>query len=93
MLLSTGQFTQVLDYYLSQEGKPYLSEINRLAKMNTAEADDKILHYAMEVHHRICSAHVLRLMCCRVSVSTVLRARTKKLLMTAQSVMVVGMSM
>lgn len=42
------QFTQTLDYYLTEEGKVHLPEINRLAKMDTAEADDKILHYAME---------------------------------------------
>lgn len=42
------QFTQLLDYYLSEEGKVHLPEINRLSKLDTAEADDKILHYAME---------------------------------------------
>lgn len=42
------QFTQLLDYYLSDEGKHYLPEINRLAKANNDDADDKILHYAME---------------------------------------------
>jgi len=42
------QFTQALDFYLSDAGKQYLPDINRLAKMNTPEADDKILHYAME---------------------------------------------
>jgi linoleate 10R-lipoxygenase len=41
-------FTQCLDFYLSDKGKPYLPEINRLAKMNTPEADRKILGYAME---------------------------------------------
>ena len=48
-MLTTEQFTQLLDYYLSEEGKKHLPEINRLAKMDNAEADDKILHYAMEV--------------------------------------------
>ena len=38
----------MLDYYLSDEGREHLPEINRLAKANTAEADDKILHYVME---------------------------------------------
>lgn len=42
------QFTQLLDYYLSPEGAPHLPAINKYAKRNTAEADDKILHYAME---------------------------------------------
>ena len=41
-------FTQLLDYYLSDEGKQHLPDINRYAKMNTPEGDDKILHYAME---------------------------------------------
>ncbi|KAI9876482.1 MAG: hypothetical protein M1830_006421 [Pleopsidium flavum] len=41
-------FTQTLDYYLSEEGMVHLPEINRLAKLNTPEADDKILHYSME---------------------------------------------
>ena len=38
----------MLDYYLSDEGKLHLPEINRLAKANTKDADEKILHYAME---------------------------------------------
>lgn len=42
------QFTQIIDYYLSEEGKVHLPEINRLAKQNTPESDDKLLHYAME---------------------------------------------
>ncbi|KAL9134531.1 MAG: hypothetical protein Q9175_004283 [Cornicularia normoerica] len=41
-------FTQLLDYYLSDEGKKHLPEINRWAKIEGAEADDKLLHYAME---------------------------------------------
>ncbi|KAJ9645772.1 hypothetical protein H2199_002812 [Coniosporium tulheliwenetii] len=41
-------FTQALDFYLSPRGQPYLPEINRLAKLDTPEADDKILHYCME---------------------------------------------
>ncbi|KAL9587477.1 MAG: hypothetical protein Q9212_000179 [Teloschistes hypoglaucus] len=41
-------FTQLLDYYLSDQGKQHLPSINKYAKMDTAEADDKILHYAME---------------------------------------------
>lgn len=37
-------FAQTLDYYLSDEGSVHLQEINRLAKLDTPEADDKILH-------------------------------------------------
>jgi linoleate 8R-lipoxygenase / 9,12-octadecadienoate 8-hydroperoxide 8R-isomerase len=37
-------FSQCLDYYLSDEGKVHLPEINRLAKEDTAQADDKLLH-------------------------------------------------
>lgn len=38
----------MLDYYLSEEGKVHLPEINRLSKLDTVESDDKILRYAME---------------------------------------------
>jgi len=41
-------FAQFMDFYLSDEGKVHLPEINRLAKEDTAEADDKLLHYVME---------------------------------------------
>lgn len=37
-----------MDYYLSDLGKKHLPELNRLAKLDTPEADDKILHYCME---------------------------------------------
>ncbi|KAH0556978.1 hypothetical protein GP486_005232 [Trichoglossum hirsutum] len=40
--------TQIIDFYLSDEGKVHLPEINRLAKLDTAGADEKLLHYAME---------------------------------------------
>lgn len=40
-------FGQVIDYYLG-DGKEHLPEINRLAKLNTAEADDVLLHYLLE---------------------------------------------
>ncbi|KAK6604717.1 Linoleate 10R-lipoxygenase [Botrytis cinerea] len=40
-------FGQVLDFYLG-DGKEHLPEINRLAKLNTAEADDILLHYLLE---------------------------------------------
>lgn len=36
-------FAQCLDYYLSEEGAPHLKEINRLAKLDTVEADELIL--------------------------------------------------
>ena len=36
-------FSQCLDYYLSEEGSVHLPEINRLAKLDTKEADDLIL--------------------------------------------------
>ncbi|KAI9888686.1 MAG: hypothetical protein M1814_006542 [Vezdaea aestivalis] len=41
-------FTQALDYFLSEEGKVHLPEIKRLAKLDTPEADEIILHYCME---------------------------------------------
>ncbi len=37
-------FAQTLDYYLSEEGSVHLPKINELAKLDTPEADDKILH-------------------------------------------------
>ena len=44
MVANQGQlFAQCLDYYLSEENKPHLKEINRLAKLDTEEADDLIL--------------------------------------------------
>ena len=42
------QFTQLIDYYLSDEGSVHLPEIRRLALLDTPEADDKLMHYAME---------------------------------------------
>ncbi|MCJ1398075.1 hypothetical protein MMC11_001272 [Xylographa trunciseda] len=41
-------FTQLLDYYLSEEGKSYLPDIRRLALEDTPDADEKLLHYCME---------------------------------------------
>jgi|ERR1700722_7899641 linoleate 10R-lipoxygenase len=41
------QFTQIMDYYLGA-GSKHLPEINRLAKIDNAETDEKLLHYAME---------------------------------------------
>src|SRR4029077_9245194 len=36
-------FSQCLDYFLSEEGSVHLPEINRLAKLNTQEADDLLM--------------------------------------------------
>ncbi|PGH18399.1 hypothetical protein AJ79_00467 [Helicocarpus griseus UAMH5409] len=41
-------FSQILAFYLSDEGKGHLPEINRLAKDDSAESDTKLLHYCME---------------------------------------------
>ena len=49
MVANQGQlFAQCLDFYLSDESAPHLKEINRLAKLDTPEADDLLLHYFME---------------------------------------------
>ena len=45
MVANQGQlFAQCLDFYLSEEGKRYLPAIHRLAKQDTKEADDELLH-------------------------------------------------
>lgn len=36
-------FAQTLDFYLSEENAHHLKEINRLAKLDTTEADESIL--------------------------------------------------
>lgn len=41
-------FAQNLDFYLKPENARHLKEINRLAKLDTPEADDSILRYFME---------------------------------------------
>ncbi|PGH27261.1 hypothetical protein AJ80_00971 [Polytolypa hystricis UAMH7299] len=41
-------FSQCLDYYLSEEGAVHLPEINRLAKLDTAEADELLTRYFLE---------------------------------------------
>ena len=41
-------FAQTLDFYLEPQNAVHLEEINRLAKLNTPEADDLILRYFME---------------------------------------------
>jgi linoleate 10R-lipoxygenase len=40
-------FGQIIDFYLGP-GKEHIPEINRLAKLNTDEADEILLHYVME---------------------------------------------
>ncbi|EME48559.1 hypothetical protein DOTSEDRAFT_67567 [Dothistroma septosporum NZE10] len=48
MVANQGQlFGQALDYFFTQ-GKEYLPAINKLAKQDTPEADDKLMHYLME---------------------------------------------
>ncbi len=41
-------FTQLLDFYLSPAGQKHLPEINRLAKLDTPQSFDTLMHYAME---------------------------------------------
>lgn len=42
-------FTQIVDFYLSPAGLPHLPQIQHLARgPDTADSDDKLLHYAME---------------------------------------------
>ncbi|KAF1815585.1 heme peroxidase [Eremomyces bilateralis CBS 781.70] len=41
-------FTQILDFYLLDVNKEHLSEIHRLAKSDTPEAEEKLLGYCME---------------------------------------------
>ncbi|KXT14510.1 hypothetical protein AC579_9558 [Pseudocercospora musae] len=49
MIPNQGQlFGQALDYFFSKEGHKYWSEIQKLAKQDTPEADDKLMHYFME---------------------------------------------
>ena len=49
MVANQGQlFAQCLDFYLSDEAAPHLKEINRLAKLDSEEADELLLRYFME---------------------------------------------
>ncbi|THC88806.1 hypothetical protein EYZ11_011744 [Aspergillus tanneri] len=41
-------FTQIMDYYLSDDGRKHLPSINRFAKEDSPESDDKLLRYCME---------------------------------------------
>lgn len=43
------QFAQAVDFYLSEEGKPYMEELNRVACLpSTEETDSLMLGYAFE---------------------------------------------
>ncbi|KAI9820753.1 MAG: hypothetical protein M1827_005123 [Pycnora praestabilis] len=49
MVAIQGQlFAQIIEFYLSDEQKHHLPEINRLAKENTQQADEILVHYTME---------------------------------------------
>jgi len=50
----------VLDFYLQEENKHHLETLQRLAKMDTKEADDQILLYFMEGARLASSAGVFR---------------------------------
>ncbi|KAE8168156.1 heme peroxidase [Aspergillus tamarii] len=41
-------FTQIIDYYLSDDGKEHLPNIQRLAKDDTPASDEMLLRYVME---------------------------------------------
>jgi linoleate 10R-lipoxygenase len=41
-------FTQIIDYYLSDRGRQYLPDINRIAKEDTPASDEILLRYCME---------------------------------------------
>ncbi|KAL1954110.1 hypothetical protein VTO42DRAFT_1734 [Malbranchea cinnamomea] len=41
-------FTQIIDFYLSEKGKVHLPDIQRWAKEDSEESDEKLLHYCME---------------------------------------------
>jgi linoleate 10R-lipoxygenase len=48
LIMTNVKFTQIIDYYLSDEGKVHLPNINRIAEENTKESDEKLLHYCIE---------------------------------------------
>ena len=49
MVANQGQlFAQVLDFYLQEENASHMKEISRLARLNTEDADGKLLRYFME---------------------------------------------
>ncbi|KAH7062119.1 fatty acid oxygenase [Macrophomina phaseolina] len=41
-------FTQIMDFYLSPQASHHLPEIRRIARLNTPEATERLLHYCME---------------------------------------------
>ncbi|KAL3493260.1 hypothetical protein BJX62DRAFT_223926 [Aspergillus germanicus] len=41
-------FTQIIDYYLSENGRQHLPDINRVAKEDTPASDEILLRYCME---------------------------------------------
>lgn len=43
-----SQFTEIIDFYLSESGKQHLSEIQRLAKEESKESDEKLIRYCLE---------------------------------------------
>ncbi|KZF19901.1 heme peroxidase [Xylona heveae TC161] len=53
-------FAEALDFYLSEEGRAHLPELQRLSKLDTAEADEQILHYGLEGSRLATSARVQR---------------------------------
>lgn len=42
------QFTQAVDFYLSTQGVRHLPDIKHLAQLNTPEADETLIRYALE---------------------------------------------
>lgn len=49
LVLTTRQFAQAVDFYLSEEGKPYTEELNRVACLpSNDESDALLLGYALE---------------------------------------------
>lgn len=49
MVPNQGQiFTQIVEYYTSLEGKKHLPEINRLAKTDSKDSDEKLFRYCLE---------------------------------------------
>ena len=49
MVANQGQvFGQIIDFYLEAENAEHLKGIQECSKFDTLEADDKLLHYAME---------------------------------------------
>lgn len=61
MVANQGQlFSQTMDYFLT-EGQEHLPKINELAKQDTPEADDELMHYFMEASRLNGETGVIRL--------------------------------